>query len=236
VSDNRPSLLIIGAAEESLGEALFTMASSNYDFASVHTAGINQEQIKLDVTHSLRISEVLMEVQPDILVCTVGVNRPHEVTAAYLPTIMGDSFMTNVVGPMEVLRHFVLSPVRKNRDHLIKKFVAVSSNSARIPRTRSMSYCASKAALSMALRVAARELAGGGVAVWGYEPGLLAGTPMTKQTAVDFPNAGGLLHRMKGVHPGGIPVTDLAHRILQDVATFSVAQNGLIIPFDGGEV
>src|SRR5688500_8412398 len=175
-------MLVIGAAPNSLGLAWAALPSTQYDYASVTTAGISGEPIKLDVTHSLRIKEVLDQCRPDVVVCTVGVNVPAEVQDAYLPTRMMDSFVTNVTGPTDVLRHCLLSQVRDERRGAVKKSSAISSNSARIPRTRSLPYCASTAALSMALRVAARELAGEGVAVWGYEPGLLAGTPMTQET------------------------------------------------------
>jgi NAD(P)-dependent dehydrogenase (short-subunit alcohol dehydrogenase family) len=238
VTDKRPSLLVIGAAPHSLGIVLAQMARTQYDFASVTTAGISGEPIKLDVTHSLRIKEVLDEVRPDIVLCTVGVNVPADVADPYLPARMMDSFITNVTGPIDVLRHFTNSQQRPERAGTLKRYVAISSNSARIPRTRSLPYCASKAALSMALRVAARELAGENVVVWGYEPGLLAGTPMTQET-IAHAEVGRLtpsLHRMKGVSPEGIPVIDLATRILNDVAHFSVAHNGNIYPFDAGEL
>lgn len=230
-----PSLLVIGAAPYSLGTAVAQIARTQYEFASVDTAGISGEAVKLDVTQSLRIKEVLDQCQPDIIVCTVGVNVPTPVDDPWLPTRLMDSFVTNVTGPMDVLRHFLNSQVREGREGMVKRFVAISSNSAHIPRRGSMAYCASKAGLSMALRVAARELGGAGCVVWGYEPGLLAGTPMTEQTERDFPDVG-LLHRMRGVDPDGIPVQDLARRIVHDVATFSVAHNGVIYPFDAGEI
>jgi NAD(P)-dependent dehydrogenase (short-subunit alcohol dehydrogenase family) len=237
-TDERPALLVIGAAPDSLGTAVATLARTQYDFASVTTAGISGEPVKLDVTHSLRIKEVLDEYRPDIVVCTVGVNVPADIADPWLPTRLMDSFVTNVTGPLDVLRHFTFSQLRPERGDSLKRFVAISSNSARIPRTRSLPYCASKAALSMALRVAARELAGEDVVVWGYEPGLLAGTPMTQETVrqAEIGRLTPTLHRMKGVRPQGIPVTDLATRILSDVANFSVAHNGNIYPFDAGEI
>lgn len=245
MSGSGPVMLIVGAAEGSLGDAILRMANQ-YDFAAVTTAGINDEEIKLDVTLSARIGEVLQQVQPDVVVCTVGVNTPCAVDDPYLPTKMSDSLMVNVVGPMELLRHFVNSSVRPEREQYTKKFVAISSNSARIPRTKSLPYCASKAALSQALRVAARELAPAGeVMVWGYEPGLLAGTPMTRETETKLGSGGPYengvyapvaMHRMKGVDGSGLPVDDLALRVVNDVATFSVAHNGLIFPFDAGEL
>lgn len=228
-----PSMLIVGAAEESLGEAVYRAASEDYGFAAVNTAGISGEQVKLDVTHPSAITEVLANVRPDILVCTVGVNEAAKVTDPYLPLRLTDAFRVNVVGVMELLRHFAVSPVRPERAEYIKKFVAVSSNSARIPRTGSMAYCASKAALSMALRVAAREMAGS-PAVWGYEPGLLAGTPMTRATEEQFPDSA--LHRMKGVGEEGLEAKQVANRILSDVANYFPGYNGVMFPLDAGEL
>jgi len=229
-----PDVLVVGAATDSLGSAIVDeMFACDWEFGTIHTAGINEEFIKLDLLHSARIGEVLTEVKPDIVVCTVGMNMTTEIMDAYLAAKMSTSFGVNVTGPMELLRHFLASPVRPEREGNTKKFVAISSNSARIARRNSVAYCASKAALSMALRVAARELAGDGrVAVWGYEPGLLDGTPMTEETRRQF---SGELHRMPGVPPEGLPPADLARRIVQDLATFSYAHNGLIIPFDAGE-
>lgn len=238
---DRPVMLVVGAAPSSLGEAIYIEAFTNYDFSAVHTAGIGEEQIKMDVTHSLRVKEVLQEVQPDIVVCTVGANVPASIDDPWLMTKLSDSFMTNVTGVMTVLGQFLGSTLRDGREGKVKKFIAVSSNSAHIPRTRSLPYCASKAALSMALRVAARELGPAGqTMVWGYEPGLLAGTPMTRETEAQFGvgSAPGQfrMHRMKGVAPEGIPVTDLAARIVYDAATFTPAMNGLMVPFDAGEI
>lgn len=230
-----PDVLVVGAAEGSLGEAIaLELVECEWEFGRVHTAGIGEEAHQLDVLRTARIGEVLNDLKPDILVCTVGLNVPVDVTDAFLSAKMATAFSTNVIGPMELLRQFVKSAIRPERATHVKKFVAISSNSARIARRNSIGYCASKAALSMALRVAARELAPKGeVMAWGYEPGLLDGTPMTRETAKQFPDVA--LHRMPGVPPEGLPPRDLARHIVQDLATFSYAHNGLMIPFDAGE-
>lgn len=230
----KPDVLVVGAQEDSLGQAIVReLYDCEWEFGKVYAAGITDEEIQLDLLHSPRISEVLAEFRPDVVVCTVGLNNPVDIMDEFLPAKMVSSFEVNVTGPMDLLRHFVASSVRPERGEAVKKFIAISSNSARIARRNSVAYCASKAALSMALRVAARELAAEGrVAVWGYEPGLLAGTPMSLETAESFP---GPLHRMPGVPLEGIPPADLARRIVTDLATFSYAYNGLVIPFDAGE-
>lgn len=240
---NAPSLLIVGAAPDSLGDAVLTAALEGpWEFANITTAGINNEDLKMDVTNHARVHEVLSGVRPDIIVCTVGVNEPCGILESNLQIKMYDAFHTNVLGPIDLLRDFVTSPVHQGREGIVKKFVAISSNSAHIPRTSSMPYCASKAAFSMALRVAARELASRDdrVCVWGYEPGLLAGTPMTESVSRALPSDQRSepvpLHRMKGVPLAGIPVQDLARMIIRDVADYSVAMNGVLIPFNADEL
>lgn len=58
--------------------------------------------------------------------------------------------------------------------------VAVTSDAARRPMRTSLAYCASKAALDMAVRVASRELAPEGWRINGVAPGKVSGTPMTE--------------------------------------------------------
>jgi NAD(P)-dependent dehydrogenase (short-subunit alcohol dehydrogenase family) len=235
-------LLIVGARAGSLGEALLEAATTEWsdNFSHVHTAGISSEEFKLDITNTAHIVRVLSEVSPDCIVCTVGVNQPTRMTDTFLPSRMTDAFHTNVIGPMHLLSKF--ADLEPNNPRQLRRFVAISSNSARIARTGSVAYCASKAALSMALRVAGREFARNrsGILVWGYEPGLL-NTTMTREM---FPNdprhfpEEGPLHRMEGVHWKGLPALALADRILGDLllgTANGLALNGCLIPFDAGE-
>jgi 2,3-dihydro-2,3-dihydroxybenzoate dehydrogenase len=241
VLEVKPSLLIVGAAQNSLGAAIAVEAYQAYDYAEVITAGISgDEQVKLDVNNRAGVHERLAELRPDAIVCTVGINEPAGIRTEHIDLRMFDAFRVNCLGPLSILQEFIGSPVRPERLTATKKFVAISSNSAHIPRRVSMPYCASKAALSMALRVAARELAGEGVQIWGYEPGLLAGTPMTEKVAEHFgqgTDPGQLrMHRMPGISPEGIAVQDLAAQICFDLANFSPARNGVMIPFDADEL
>jgi NAD(P)-dependent dehydrogenase (short-subunit alcohol dehydrogenase family) len=244
-----PRLLIVGASPTSLGAAIRSVAEESvWQFDKVVTAGITPaegildspvyEDYVLDVTSSGSMRQVLGTVCPDIVICTVGVNEPCGVNSGYMGLRMSNAFRINVIGVMELLQHFVSLPGSGYwNDKSSKKFVAISSNSARIARRNSLAYCASKAALSMALRVAGRELVGSGTVVWGYEPGLLAGTPMTHATEQHFGHGDPekVLHRMPGVAPGGMNPRQLAHQIVNDVANYSPAYNGMLIPFDAGE-
>jgi NAD(P)-dependent dehydrogenase (short-subunit alcohol dehydrogenase family) len=112
-------------------------------------------------------------------------------------------------------------------------FVAVSSNSAHVARSESAGYCASKAALSMAVRCAARRYAPlNTFRIWGYEPGLILDSPMTEAVRMsvrpDVP-----LHRIPGNHT--LRRGDLAQRIVDDIASGDRWLNGCMLRLDGGE-
>lgn len=229
------SLLIIGARPGSLGAAL-AEAAVDWGNGQVCTAGLGEEQYKMDVRRPEQIKAVLQDTMPIRVVCTVGVNDSGTpFMDDFTPSLMASAFQSNVIGPMNVLRIWAkMSYASYQR----RKFVAISSNSARIARTQSMAYCASKAALSMSLRVAARELARGnaGVQVWGYEPGLL-NTSMSREMFPDLPNPGnsiGPFHRMEGEPVEGLSPHQLANRIMFDLNE-STGLNGCMIPFDSGE-
>lgn len=57
--------------------------------------------------------------------------------------------------------------------------IAISSDAAERPMRTSMAYCASKAGLNMAIKVAARECGAHGTRVLGLAPGMTEGTRMT---------------------------------------------------------
>ena len=83
----------------------------------------------------------------------------------------------------------------------------------------------------MALRCVARRMAESWVKIWGYEPGFLAGTPMSVRIAETLPST--VLHRI----PGGYDIdpNDLADRIVGDLIVASRSLNGCMMRIDGGE-
>lgn len=239
---NGPRLLVVGARAGSLGEAVAQAALSEWEHGEVLTAGISgEEKYYCDLTIGNQIKAMLGDLTPDYVVCTVGENSPGSIRDTYLQSRMAASYHANVIAPMQLLHCFLSSEQRPEPpNYCRKKFVAVSSNSARIARSGSIPYCASKAALSMALRVAARDVAGAGPLIWGYEPGLLHGTPMTEQTIKDFGNpaeavGAPVLHRMKGVGPTGLHPADLAQRIVLDLTYSGPGLHGCLFPYDAGE-
>lgn len=229
-------LLVVGAQGGSLGAAVKELAQESAFGWEVYTAGISgQEDEKVNLAHSPQrdLEALVRAVRPDHIVCTVGVNQPRR---AYSGTDdwYQDHFAANVIGPMRLLDAWLA--YGPDGDVPWQHFVGISSNSAGIPRSSSAAYCASKAALSMALRVRARDCAGANlsVSVYGYEPGLLAGTPMTAEAAERF---NGPLTRMKGAAvEHGLSVYGVAGHIVRNIAFGGPELNGVLLRLDAGEV
>lgn len=224
------TVLVIGARPDSLGAAVRDIVQAKGFRAA--TAGVTGEEYYMDVRNDEDIRHVIRETHPSDIIVTAGVNLPANLRADGYDSSMRKSFEINVVGPMMVLNGWL--------DHLneypnlkrnARAFVAVSSNSAHIARTGSVPYCASKAALSMAVRCAARELAGKPFVVYGYEPGLLSGTPMTAETERIF---GPAQSRMKGAEEG-IAVDKMAELMVMYLLRPTIALNGTMLRLDAGE-
>lgn len=229
-------LLVVGANPGSLGAAVKEVAQESAYGWEVATAGVSgMEDDLLNLAHgSERDLEALVRgVRPDAIVCTAGINRPRRVYSGPDDWYQ-DHFAVNVIGPMRLLDAWL--SFGPDTDVTWPHFVAISSNSAGIPRSDSAAYCASKAALSMALRVRARDCAGHNlsVSVYGYEPGLLAGTPMTKDARERF---NGPLTRMKGAAvENGLSVYGVASHIIRNIAFGGPELNGVLLRLDAGEV
>lgn len=181
-------VLVVGAKEDSLGEAIQKALSGKGILSK--TAGISGEDIELDALSSVRISQVFSGDDFTDVVCTVGVNRESYPGSDGWTARFAADHLVNAIAPMRILDGF-LEHIRRTQPYApTHHFVAISSNSAAIARSRSLGYCASKAALSMALRTAGRYMATpearglyGHVAVWGVEPGWILGTPMSREVS-----------------------------------------------------
>lgn len=215
-------VLVIGAAPQSLG----MMIARHATLLGHHTetAGLNgSEDHKLDVLEAGQVLKVMRDVAPTHVVCTVGVNEPRGLISPDLNRQMLDSFAVNVLGPLEVVRKAVMLHCAQ--------VVVVSSNSAHIARRGSLPYCSSKAALSMAIRCAAREVAGDPTLIYGYEFGLLKGTPMTAKTEGLF---GPSQTRIPGAAEG-LDTLGAARVVVKGLEADWHGVNGTLLRYDGGE-
>jgi NAD(P)-dependent dehydrogenase (short-subunit alcohol dehydrogenase family) len=135
---------------------------------------------EMDVREPLQVGQacdrVLEGLGDDERLCVVysaGVNELEWIKDLSEHAI-GNIMNVNVLGFMRVMQglasHIELQHVR---------VVAVTSDAGTRPLRTSMAYCASKAALDMAVRVAAREMAERNWRVNAIAPGMVADTGMT---------------------------------------------------------
>jgi len=231
-------LLVVGAREGSLGAGVVQVAEASGLYSRVGTAGISgDEERRLNITRLKDVYAFLREEEWDHVVCTAGMNLPGTITGQDWHANMKSQMNVNYQGPMNLLSEWARYwrkrlEVQPDEKEQTRHFVAVSSNSAHIARSGSGGYCASKAALSMGVRCAARELDRDGwpLVAYGYEPGWLNGTPMSNEieSAISGP-----LHRIpsgQGLHP-----VSLAALIVNNLSNMNQAISGCMIRVDGGE-
>jgi NAD(P)-dependent dehydrogenase (short-subunit alcohol dehydrogenase family) len=232
-------LMVVGARPHSLGMHVATAgATAGW---TVTTAGIGDEDVKMDVVNAGEVREAIKEEMPHSVVCTVGINTgPASVVDYAWDSYITNTIETNTIGPLRVLREWVRawhkSPLFEEAGWQVPMhFAAISSNSDTIARSLSAGYCASKAALTMALRCVGRELAESTpMSIYSYSPGWLDGTPMSQQVMDSFVGpVTPTLHRIPGnriLNP-----VSLATLIVQNLQIDRRYLNGTTIRLDGGE-
>lgn len=178
-------LWVIGATDNNLGSAIATNAE-HLDYKEIITTDTD-----VDVTSSwalkVKLTEV-MESSPETgvdIVYSAGINL-LDALADTGERDLWNTFDVNVMGFIRLMRSVACWFPRADMDKYQAlenqqrvNVVAVASDAARVPMRRSIAYCASKAALVQAVRVAARELAPY-VRVNAVSPAIISDTPMTR--------------------------------------------------------
>ena len=144
---------------------------------------------------------------------------------------------TNLLGFINVLEVVAAQPLRDERPLSV---VAVSSDAARRPMRTSIAYCASKAGLDMAVKVAARELGPFGWRINAVSPGMTDETGMQEYVDEMVPLVRGwdaaktmAYERSQEVIPGRVHKDEVAELISQTL--FGPEHlNGAIIEINGG--
>lgn len=226
------TLLVVGARERSLGWNVAQQAKDSG--RRVTTVGISgQEDIEFNIADPLQVHNLLMNgLHFDDVVCTAGVNMSDGLLDELAYDAWLGEFKINALGPLMLLRQWLLAAAKDGTETAGRHYVAISSNSAHVARSKSGGYCASKAALSMGIRCAAREFAHTGVSVYAYEPAWIRGTPMSDHVK----------RRLKeGVDVHRIPDNrlvdprELAGMIVSNLTGKRSPLNGTTIRIDGGE-
>jgi NAD(P)-dependent dehydrogenase (short-subunit alcohol dehydrogenase family) len=152
--------------------------------AAVYQAALDSERYEVgwatgkdvDITRPGKISQFLFDhEQFNHIVFCAGVNYLHRIEdlsvaeSRYIMEVNYQGFI-NVLRALWYHQEPGLAPPR---------VVAVGSDAATRPMRTSLAYCASKAALDMAVRCAAREWGPAGWRINAVAPGMTSGTEMT---------------------------------------------------------
>lgn len=241
-------VLVMGVDEEgkNLGYHVRrkAQAASYMGASNVYATGVNATK---NGYHNYPGIAYLNVMEPDVLrrdvnweefdavVYCIGQNKPVAVnfdSERYVGTF--DALMRiNCTAAVEAA-HLFINSKRHVLSGVPSKFVVVSSNSAHVPRSESAAYCASKAALSMAIRCMARDVAKLHIPVelYGYEPCWMEGTPMSNEVAERL-GSGVMPHRVPG--GAGMNPEALANVIVGNLQTTGVF-HGTMLATDLGDI
>lgn len=189
--DNGPELKrplwVIGAMGDNLGMNVAKVANEDWYYKEIITTdtGVDVTNQELLVRYLTNIRKSSPETGVDIAYCA-GINILDSIYDVDEVNLY-QTFNVNVMGFIRVMqavaRVYYTHPRSDMPYPLTPQYrtnvVAVASDAARVPMRRSITYCASKAALVQAVRVAARELAPY-VRVNAVSPGIMDDTPMTE--------------------------------------------------------
>jgi NAD(P)-dependent dehydrogenase (short-subunit alcohol dehydrogenase family) len=186
-----------------------------------------------DVRDPLALARVFQQMQPTHVVYSAGINK-----LAWIKQATPEEFLAllhvNVVG-FQTLLTVLLGHSKKPIP-----VVAISSDAATRPMRTSFMYCASKAALDMAVKVAARELAPEGWRINAVAPGKVDRTGMTDYVDRMVPALRGWTRQYAEDYE--LSSTPIGRRIdpievaetVSHVLFGSLALNGAIVPVTGG--
>jgi len=164
------NLWVLGGTS-GIGQAAFVRLWAEPPSVFDQAAAFGYEDFNVAFRTPLR--KELSNWKPTDVVYSVGINRLD-----WIKKIRHDDFTdvmeTNVFGFLNLVR------VLDEEDCGPVNIVVVTSDAAWRPMRTSAVYCASKAALEMALRVASREYAPKGWRINGVAPGKVEDTPMTE--------------------------------------------------------
>jgi NAD(P)-dependent dehydrogenase (short-subunit alcohol dehydrogenase family) len=243
------NLLVIGASDPySLGARCESEADKSGFWGVVETAGIDPEEtFSLNVMDRIQVLDFFNTTPYNFhdVICCAGINIASDLNKPFgglsyvddkyvddpkFSTAIHDQLIVNALGPMIVFEQWRRYWKDLDEETSRFNFVAISSNSAHIARSGSTGYCMSKAALSMGIRCVARACAEESFNIWGYEPGFLIDTPMSRKSVKMF---GSNPHRIPGNRT--IETQELAERIISDIRSGHSWLNGCLLRTDGGE-
>lgn len=195
------------------------------------------------------ISEAITRSGQDLagIVYCAGVNRLSWLGDMGLSGLReaGDMFGVNTLGFLAVLDSVVRHTAENQEGDSLRSpsglsILAISSDAAERPMRTSAAYCASKAALNMLVRCAARELGDDNYRINALSPGMVEFTGMSAEVDEQVQKLRGWTEeemmeyeRSQEVVPGRISPSEVA-RVAVDILTGPRHLNGSIITLNGG--
>jgi len=168
------------------------------------------------------------------IVYSAGINELAWVDKADLDVVLYDAMEVNCFGFAVLIGEHV----RQFPAHRFSA-VAVSSDAGQVPMRGSLAYCVSKAALDMAVRQMARELAPE-CRINAVAPGIVDGTDMTKYIDETIPDFRGwtpeqaLDYERQGIPTGRRATLDEVAKTIAWVLMGPGQMTGAIIDINGG--
>lgn len=164
MNSDKIRVLVLGAGHNNIGrEVVIQLGLSKIEVFEHTYDSLNARQ---------SLAQTVQIARPTHVVYSIGMNRLD-----WIPNISEQDFVD--VMNANVFKFVELLQVLINTGHAYS-VVAISSDAAWRPMRTSLAYCASKAALNMAVQVASRELAQYGWRINAVAPGKVANTPMTR--------------------------------------------------------
>jgi sorbitol-6-phosphate 2-dehydrogenase len=163
-------LMILGASS-GIGRDVFDRFRDGElsPYGSIAAYGLED----FDISNEGKLTECLRKERPTDVIYSIGINK-----LSWIRSLDQGNFNrlmeVNVWGFLSLVRLLDLLSLGEKRN-----IVAVTSDAAWRPMRTSAVYCASKAALEMAVRVASREYAPRGWRINAVAPGKVADTGMT---------------------------------------------------------
>lgn len=173
--------LVIGGTGDGIG-ATFVRRMEMHTIDNLFVPSLSQ----LDVTNRYDLGDYFSKFEFDRIVYCAGIQTLTMLGSGEVAELSSEIFHVNVMGFISMLDAIA---VHHNRSRPLS-IVAVVSDAARVPMRGSINYCASKAALAMAIRCGARELAPW-CRVNGVSPTVVFDTPMTRYIDGEVPRLRG---------------------------------------------
>lgn len=228
-------LWVCGAALGSIGRELADQAINSHKWSEV-IGTVPRGEWGVDVTDRRSIMEFLGEHGPfDAVAYCAGVADLRWIEDT-MPDDFNNVMNVNVTGFVNVLACMLSRPGPRGKGNV----VAITSDAATSPMRGSIAYCSSKAALEMAVRVAARELAPGW-RVNGVAPAVVADTKITEYIDASVPEFRGWTPEAAAQYErASIPMGRRCHKeevaqVMLDILEGPEFLTGSIIKLTGGK-